>query len=455
MYALRIPNLHQLTGRFPEYDVSIWIDGNFGIQDDINKAVTQYLEKDNMAIFDHTKVWDSRDCIYQEAQAIFHLGQKNNGNYKDNPEIIKTQMEGYLSQGYPANNGLIVSGILFRRHNEQDVIDTMNIWWEEVKYNSKRDQLSFNYAAWKTGIKLYWLDHDIRENTYFFHPGKHPRNKENMYAPISLEYFLNMELQPGGGGKEICLNNKTLRTVREVVEFWKDKNNIIDVQSKLTPKNWQYFNCMIAGFKKGVADHHKIGWEALSKDYYEQLQSMTDSEIAELLQADPVEFDNGFIKHGTHRAYAMIGRLIRGESYIPFWMPKLQIYDTPRVKDGIHRIKPLTDNVVGINEILKLGIPKSEFTICQSGILSLMGIRSNSDIDIVISSWAREHIFNNTREFLRFGNVEIFEPSKSKLLKFGALCDDDLISKFSLTVNEINFLEPRFYFSRKIFALLF
>ena len=62
---------------FPDYDVSIWIDGNFGVQGDINKAIDLYLANNNMAIFDHTKVWDSRDCIYQEAQAIFYLGQKN------------------------------------------------------------------------------------------------------------------------------------------------------------------------------------------------------------------------------------------------------------------------------------------------------------------------------------------------------------------------------------------
>ena len=29
----------------------------------------------------------------------------------------------------------------------------MNKWFEEISYNSHRDQLSFNYVYWKTGNK--------------------------------------------------------------------------------------------------------------------------------------------------------------------------------------------------------------------------------------------------------------------------------------------------------------
>ena len=63
---------------------------------------------------------------------------------------------------------MIVSGVLIRRHNESDVIETMELWWEELKYNSKRDQLSFNYSAWKTNLKFNYIDGDIRDNKYFY-----------------------------------------------------------------------------------------------------------------------------------------------------------------------------------------------------------------------------------------------------------------------------------------------
>ena len=40
------------------------------------------------------------------------------------------------------------------------------------------------------------------------------------FEPISLDYFLNMELAEGGGGKEVVKNNGSLKTIRDVVEFY-------------------------------------------------------------------------------------------------------------------------------------------------------------------------------------------------------------------------------------------
>ena len=274
-------------------------------------------------------------------------------------------------------------------------------------------------------------------------------NNKPRYEPINLEYFLNMELQPGGGGKEIVLKNKTLKTIGEVVDFWKNDTNIENVKKHLNPSNWQYFNCMIAEFKKDVADHHELGWDKLTKEYFDSLTNMTDEEIELFLKKTPVEFDNGYVRHSYHRACAMIGRLINNKSYIPFYMKKEKIYDLPREKYGQLRISSPIYNVNGLLNIEELGIPKDDFTICQSGILSLMGIRENDDLDIIISSRARNKFFNGNDGFIRIGGVEIFEKNKGKFIKFGATDDDELIKKYSFNVNGYNFLEPRFYFSRK------
>ena len=44
----------------------------------------------------------------------------------------------------------------------------MEKWWEELKYGSKRDQLSFDYAAWKTQLKFNYFNGDIRSDGYTF-----------------------------------------------------------------------------------------------------------------------------------------------------------------------------------------------------------------------------------------------------------------------------------------------
>ena len=45
----------------------------------------------------------------------------------------------------------------------------MESWWEEVKYNSKRDQLSFNYVAWLHNLKFNYIEGDLRNNEFFTH----------------------------------------------------------------------------------------------------------------------------------------------------------------------------------------------------------------------------------------------------------------------------------------------
>ena len=45
---------------------------------------------------------------------------------------------------------------------------------------------------------------------------------------------------------------------------------------------------------------------------------ITDTDIELFLKKNPVEFDNGYVRHSYHRACAMIGRLINNKSYIPF-----------------------------------------------------------------------------------------------------------------------------------------
>jgi len=330
----------------------------------------------------------------------------------------------------------------------------MEDWWTEVKYGSKRDQLSFPYVAWKNKLDFNFIDEDIDDNEFFLYmkkwrqiKRKEKRNNFIEYQPISLDYFLNMEVANGGGGKEILNQNYTLKKVKEFVEFYSNKDNIDKTKKILNPKNWQYFNCMLAEFRKDVGDHHELGWDNMTEDYYNSLELMSDDELEIFLKNNPVEFDNGFIRHSYHRACAMIGRLINGKKYIPFYMKESQIYNEPRKHDGIHRAEPLIRRVNGLSNIQ---IPRGEFTITQSGILTLMGIRQNDDVDIIISSEARNQLFDGNNGFIRLeGNIEIFEKDRGKFRIFDAQGDDDLIENYSFVVNGYNFLEPRFYFSRK------
>ena len=443
------------------YDISVWVDGDVKITADVDELVNRYLNDKDYAVFNHefcgistTGNLNVRKCIYDEAKFIKWAGDNHpKKHYKDNLNVINNQIERYRKEGYPKNNGQARNTIIIRRHNNPKIIKVMEDWWQEVTYGSKRDQISFPYVAWKNNLDFNFINEDIDNNRWFklMKRWRQIKRKEirNNYvetAPISLEYFLNMELQKGGGGKEMITNNSTLNTIGDVVRYYSDKENLEKQIRNLNPQNWQYFNCMLAEFRKDVGDHHKLGWDKMTEDYYNSLEIMTDEELETFLRNNPVEFDNGFIRHSYHRACAMIGRILSGKKYIPFYMKKSQIYDEPRVYDGLHRVKPLIDNVNGLSNIT---IPPDEYTICQSGILALMGVRSNDDVDIIISSEARSQLFGGNTDFIRTNNAEIFEPNRGKFQIFNAQGDDDLIENYSFEVNGYKFLEPRFYFSRK------
>ena len=444
-----------------EYDISVWIDIEVKITKDIDSLVTEMLTENNLAILNHELCGRTvsgdlnvRKCVYEEARFIQWLGDNNpKKKYKDNMDIIHAQVDRYRKKGYPENNGLARTTVMFMKHNEDDVKQQMDTWWEEMKYGSRRDQISFNYSVWKNDFKFSYIQEDIDDNPYFLYmkkwrqiKRKEKRNSYVEYQPIGLDYFLKMELAKGGGGKEVLNQNGSLRTVKNILMFYSVPGNVQTIRSTLNPKNWQYFNCMMGEFRKEVGDHHQLGWENMTEDYYNSLELMSDDELEIFLKENPVEFDNGFIRHCYHRACAMIGRLISGKGYIPFYMKKSQIYDNSREHDGEHRIKPLIQNLRGISDI---SIPTGEFTICQSGILALMGIRQNDDIDVIISTGARDQLFGGNTNFIRDKDVEIFEPNRGKFRVFDAQGDDDLIENYSFTVNGYNFLEPRFYFSRK------
>ena len=444
-----------------EYEISVWVDIEVKITKDIDYLVESSLKDSNLAILNHELCGRTvsgdlnvRKCVYEEAKFIQWLGDNSpKKQYKDNMDIIHAQVDRYRKDGYPENNGLARTTVVFRRHNESDVIKNSDAWWEEMKYGSRRDQISFNYVSWKHNLKFNYIQEDIDDNPYFLYmkkwrqiKRKEKRNSYIEYQPISLEYFLNMKFAGGGGGKEIITQNETLRSVEDVYTFFSTDDNLQSIRNTLNPKNWQYFNSMTAEFRKNVASHHELGWDKMTEKYYASLELMSDEELKIFLKNNPVEFDNGFIKHSYHRACAMIGRLISGKEYLPFYMKKDDIYNNPRKHDGRHRVKPLIENVKCISDIQ---IPTGDFTICQSGILALMDIRQNDDIDIIISSEARKQLFDGTKDMITLNNVEIFAENRGKFRIFDAQGDDDLIKNYSFTVNGYNFLEPRFYFSRK------
>ncbi|MGI9067922.1 MAG: glycosyltransferase domain-containing protein [Pyrinomonadaceae bacterium] len=86
---------------------------------------------------------EERDCIYDEAEVCQALRL-------DDSARINAHMQRYRAMGYPAHNGLYTNVIIARWHDRANVRAMCELWWEEYRRGSSRDQLSLNYAIWKS-----------------------------------------------------------------------------------------------------------------------------------------------------------------------------------------------------------------------------------------------------------------------------------------------------------------
>jgi hypothetical protein len=175
---------------FKDYEISIYIDSNVLIVGDLQEII-ENLGDFKMAIFDHNQSRDKRNCVYDEHEAILNLGREK-GVFKDNLTVMKNQINFLKKENYPKKNGLIFSAVLIRRHNNQKVIKVMETWWHILSTRSKRDQLSFNYAAWKNNFVPTIINGDLRKgNKYFYFLTKARR----YYIPKLIVYRLKKKLR--------------------------------------------------------------------------------------------------------------------------------------------------------------------------------------------------------------------------------------------------------------------
>ncbi len=154
---------HQL---FPEYQYSLWIDGNVIIAED-----GLYCRLDEMidsgvkaAGLQHPH----RDDVYDEAYRILH------GRREKLPAVMKTVSFLHRS-GMPRHFGLYENNVIFRKHSDPDVVRFDEMWWEILNRFSGRDQLSQTYCLWKTGLPygLILPEGFNSRNHHFFKYVKH------------------------------------------------------------------------------------------------------------------------------------------------------------------------------------------------------------------------------------------------------------------------------------------
>lgn len=143
---------------FPEYEYSIYIDGNIEVVTDFTELITDFNEY-GLKLHNHF----NRHCAYEEIQEC--IRQK-----KCPIDQLNTYQNKLLEENFPYNYGLLEAPVICRQHNCPKCIEIMDAWWDEYLNYIKRDQLALIYVLYHMGIKpkvLSGLGRDIHSNYAF------------------------------------------------------------------------------------------------------------------------------------------------------------------------------------------------------------------------------------------------------------------------------------------------
>jgi len=163
-------NFHKYVN---DYDLSIYLDGSMRVLGNLDEFVNDFLPLGedcyDMSISKHPY----RKCAYSEAESC-------KGAKLDSEIVINNQMQKYKKDGFPSDYGLVCAGVIIRRHNVKTIERFCELWWNEVRDHSKRDQLSFNYSFWKSGVtNIKFIKAGIMngKKTKYIKRGKHKYGK--------------------------------------------------------------------------------------------------------------------------------------------------------------------------------------------------------------------------------------------------------------------------------------
>jgi O-antigen biosynthesis protein len=128
---------------FPNYEWSLWVDGRIALRIDPIDLLRQCDGEGDFFAFYHPM----RSTPFEEGSEVIRLDL-------DDHATVANQMERYRSLGLPEETTLHETGVLLRRHGSDAVVNHSRTWWSEIAGGSLRDQLSFDFAAWRARVPI-------------------------------------------------------------------------------------------------------------------------------------------------------------------------------------------------------------------------------------------------------------------------------------------------------------
>ena len=167
------------------YDESLYIDNSMVLKQTPEEIYGELMQDGNtdLVVLNH----NYRKTVLDEFAAVIQLQY-------DNLNTILEQLNAYsLVCPDVLDETPIQSGFLFRKHNDDNVIVTMEDWLGQVFRYSRRDQLSVNYCLRKSNLRVRKIDCDVFNSKYFRYPvggGRDPERTKRIGALSTISSYL-------------------------------------------------------------------------------------------------------------------------------------------------------------------------------------------------------------------------------------------------------------------------
>ncbi len=127
---------------FPQYDYSIYVDGNLQIIKDVSECIKD-IGYCGLAMLKHGHYVS----IYEEAIKMI-------ANGKSDPTMTKELIVKYANEGMPRDFGMFLGGLIVSEHKNQLGNTLLEQWFSEYMKHRLRDLYSLTYVLWKMKLPL-------------------------------------------------------------------------------------------------------------------------------------------------------------------------------------------------------------------------------------------------------------------------------------------------------------
>jgi hypothetical protein len=171
-----------------DYEWSLYLDANTKLTGDPTRLLSE-CEAEQLSFFSFRH--PERDCLYAEAEVVIRQDY-------DDERRVREQIDHYRKSGFPSHSGLIAGGVLLRRHHEAQAIAVGEEWYEHVLRFSKRDQLSFDFVAWRRAFPHGFFQGGLRDNPYILWPVRPRSQRVTADFDPDVYAWLNPEVENSG-----------------------------------------------------------------------------------------------------------------------------------------------------------------------------------------------------------------------------------------------------------------